>query len=342
MKSLEKTGEPRDTAPDRFTTDDKRVVSMHHKPTRLAPKRCAIETHDANEQADNLTDWQQQYDQVDAGRFYGRIDELQILDLQVYREHSSHTLHQQCLVKADALWFGIPSQHERCRINGQRVNRNDILCRPGSQVFELVTPGQFDMHGIVINKQTLLESASLQGLDIRPLDAERHARLQLPDTTLAQLRYLTDRIVNSRVDRLDGRIHHDLLIMALLEVMHIETPSVSGPPSYRQRRAVVDRIRQYLTTNGEIPLTVSELCEIGCVSRRTLQYSFESILDISPSQFLRVHRLNRVKRMLGAVEATSVSEAAAHHGFYHLSQFSRDYKHLFGELPSTTLARHRA
>jgi AraC family ethanolamine operon transcriptional activator len=37
-----------------------------------------------------------------------------------------------------------------------------------------------------------------------------------------------------------------------------------------------------------------------------------------------------------------VGQVAGDWGFYHLGQFSRDYRRLFGESPSATLARHRA
>jgi AraC family ethanolamine operon transcriptional activator len=33
----------------------------------------------------------------------------------------------------------------------------------------------------------------------------------------------------------------------------------------------------------------------------------------------------------------TIQDIASHWGFWHLSQFAQDYKHLFGELPSATL-----
>lgn len=311
---------------------------MHHDKPKNAPQRCVYLTDDAHEQAGNLTDWHQSYDQVGAGRFSGRIDELRLGTMQVYREHSSHTLHQQCVVRPDAFWFGIPAQRDQCRINGQGLERTDILCRPGNQPFELVTEDQFDMLGVVVGKHEL--DGQTDGVATDSLELSRTPRLRLPLTTLQNLRYLVTRIVDS--ERIDGQIHRDLLIMGLLEVLEVERPNTRVAPSYSHRQAVVRKIREYVAAAGEMPTTMAELCDIGCVSRRTLQYSFESILGISPSQFLRVTRLNRVKRMLSESGARSVSDAAAFNGFHHLSQFASDYKHLFGELPSQTLARHSA
>ena len=308
---------------------------MHQKTPKIAPERCTFECSDVNEQACNLTDWQQRYDQVGAGRFHGRIDELRLGTMQVYREHSSHTLHQQCLVRPDAFWFGIPVDPEKCRINGQPLARHDILCRPGSKPFELVTQDRFDMLGIVVGKHELRGQEQVDAID--SLESGHSARLTLPLKTLTHLRYLIARMVEARP--IDSHIHRDILLMGLSELLSVEQPNTSVAPSYRHRRQVVRRIQAHMEAASDLPTTMSELCEIGCVSRRTLQYSFESILGISPSQFLRVNRLNRVKRLLTDPGTTSVAEAASFYGFYHLSQFASDYKSLFGELPSQTRSR---
>ena len=48
-------------------------------PTQSAPKKCIQEAFDADEHAQNLTRWQQQYDQLTPGRFYGGWMKLRCL-----------------------------------------------------------------------------------------------------------------------------------------------------------------------------------------------------------------------------------------------------------------------
>jgi AraC family ethanolamine operon transcriptional activator len=128
-------------------------------------------------------------------------------------------------------------------------------------------------------------------------------------------------------------------MMALLEVLKVETPQPATTQSYKHRKKVVDCARQFLDHHLDEPVTVTQLCKITNVSRRTLQYSFDSILGISPIQYLRISRLNGVRRALvKADKSQSVSDIAAQWGFWHLSQFAQDYKQLFGESPSKTLA----
>ncbi|WP_249185400.1 helix-turn-helix domain-containing protein [Moritella sp. 5] len=77
------------------------------------------------------------------------------------------------------------------------------------------------------------------------------------------------------------------------------------------------------------------------MSRRTLQYSFESILGISPQRFIRLTRLNQIRRELSKPHQTrAIVDVALDYGFYHPGGFSQDYKLLFGENPSTTRRLH--
>jgi AraC family ethanolamine operon transcriptional activator len=86
-------------------------------------------------------------------------------------------------------------------------------------------------------------------------------------------------------------------------------------------------------------VTITDLCRATHVSRRTLQYSFESILGISPNQYLRISRLNGVRRALLQSDGVEhITDIASQWGFWHMSQFAKDYANLFGERPSQTLS----
>jgi AraC family ethanolamine operon transcriptional activator len=313
---------------------------MDQKLQKNAPQRCTSTASDADEHANNLTKWHQQYDQVGSGRFYGRIDEVHLDGIQLFIEHTSHAVRQQCMVWPDSVWFGIPSRTEGTRINGQEADQTDILCRPGDTEFELMTPDRFDMLSLVVHRKELESLAESRDLQLKTLETAQSPRLKLPTQTLRNLHFLLRRMVHTQTVQMDGRIQRDILTVAVLELLLAERPNQKVAPSYARRKAVVERVKAYISSADDLPVTMAKLCEIGCVSQRSLQYSFETILGMSPRQFLRICRLNRVRRMLQKNNAHSVSDIAAFNGFYHHSQFAADYKQLFGERPSETL--HRA
>ena len=86
---------------------------------------------------------------------------------------------------------------------------------------------------------------------------------------------------------------------------------------------------------------MSSCCRLLTKSLATLQYSFESILGINPLRFLRLTRLNNVRRELKlAKQDKPISVVAANWGFWHAGQFTKDYTQLFGENPSQTISNH--
>lgn len=310
---------------------------MHLTNNKNAPRTCTTEARDADEHAHNLTNWQQQYDQISGGGFYGRIDELPLQRLQVFREHTSKALRQQCNVWPNSVWIGIPAVADDCRINGQVVAARDVMCRPGHCDFELVTPEAFDIYGVVIDRDELDRVARVQGLELEDGALLHHPRLSVPGRTLDAMRYIIARLLDGDRPLTAPHLQKDLILMALLELLQQESPNDELPPGYRHRKWVVDQVKHYVARHQDAPLTMIDLCELTNVSRRTLQYSFDSILGISPLQYLRATRLNQVRRALRRANARqTVADIASYWGFWHLSQFAKDYKTLFGESPSHT------
>jgi AraC family ethanolamine operon transcriptional activator len=103
---------------------------------------------------------------------------------------------------------------------------------------------------------------------------------------------------------------------------------------------VVRRARDHLSAHQDEPPSIGELCRTLGVSRRWLQLSFNEVLRTTPLAYLRAMRLDGSRRMLARGSAgTRVKDAVEAYGFWHLSRFSRDYRRMFGELPSETLRR---
>jgi len=107
----------------------------------------------------------------------------------------------------------------------------------------------------------------------------------------------------------------------------------------RRRWQIVAQVRELAQARSCEPLSIAEVCKTVGISRRTLQYCFEDTLGLSPHEFLRAVRLDGARRMLRS--APSVTDAAMRFGFWHLGYFSRDYRELFGELPSQTRRRYQ-
>lgn len=107
------------------------------------------------------------------------------------------------------------------------------------------------------------------------------------------------------------------------------------------RAEIVQAAQEFMETNLQRPLTLEDICQAVYTSRRSLHYGFQDMFGMGPMAFLKVLRLHAIRRILLNAEPTSlkVTELARAQGFHSLGHFSRDYKQLFGESPSQTLAR---
>jgi AraC family transcriptional regulator, ethanolamine operon transcriptional activator len=308
--------------------------------------RVAVAT-DADDHAANLTGWKQTYDQLAPGRFQGTLREFWLgSQMQVFEETTSHAVRQSCEVWAGALWFGIPAgDAPQGRIGPRALEKSDVALRPGGVEFELLTPCLFRIFGVVIERQLLLKHiADTEHIALSPsaLDSDvlptGHVERNALEHTMCTL-FETPRLL---MDREQAR---NALRDVLLSVIASSCMAGSPPPKYSLtyigRHRLVKRVRDFALARQDEPLSIPQVCRAFHVSRRTLQYAFQEVCGISPGAYLRVLRLNGVRRALRAPERSfvDVQDLASQWGFWHPSQFACDYKKLFGERPSDTLRR---
>ncbi|PPK19289.1 ethanolamine utilization protein EutR, partial [Klebsiella pneumoniae] len=108
------------------------------------------QTTDVYEHALTITAWQQIYDQLHPGKFHGEFTEILLDDIQVFREYTGLALRQSCLVCPNSFWFGIPATRgEQVFIVSQCLGSAEVATRPGSTEFELITPADYRILGLV-------------------------------------------------------------------------------------------------------------------------------------------------------------------------------------------------
>ncbi len=130
------------------------------------------------------------------------------------------------------------------------------------------------------------------------------------------------------------------LIEAMLACLH-GSEAEEDRAAKRRHAAIMRRFHRAIEQFGDQPVYIPELCkEIG-VSERTLRACCDEHLGMSPKHYLLLRRMHMVRRALhtAAPSATTVTEIATRYGFWQFGRLAVEYKALFGEPPSATLAR---
>lgn len=103
------------------------------------------------------------------------------------------------------------------------------------------------------------------------------------------------------------------------------------------------RARDFMHANAREDIALDDIEAVSGVARSRLFEDFKHYLGLSPMAYLKKFRLEQVRRALITDRGTgNVSSIAMDWGFSHLGRFSIEYRKLFGETPSQTLARHQA
>jgi AraC-like DNA-binding protein len=111
-----------------------------------------------------------------------------------------------------------------------------------------------------------------------------------------------------------------------------------------RRYAAVRKCQQYMREHIDESITLLHLSRACGMRSRSLINAFEAIAGSSPMDYLKRLRLTSVRSALlrADTRSTRVIDVAMDWGFAHMGHFARDYRAMFGEVPSQTLAERRA
>ena len=118
------------------------------------------DTRDVNEHAASLSMWDQQYEQLSAGPFQGRVEELRIGPAQLFREQTQQAVWQHGLSRPGTVALAVPlemaSESWYC---GQRLTPGQGFSVQADAEFELVTHGPFDVVALDVDQNFLVDYA---------------------------------------------------------------------------------------------------------------------------------------------------------------------------------------
>jgi AraC family ethanolamine operon transcriptional activator len=302
---------------------------------------------DVDEHCASLGRWRLSYDQISAGAFRGSFTQLSLPHLEVFREITSQQVRQYGQLGADSFGIGLPWHGDgELSCNGTRASGARVLASIDAEI-DMCTPKAFELRGIVASTMLIAELAARLDIALPRTVWHQLQVIEIAEAPAARLRAHLAAIQETIAtgperfnDPATRQALEDALLVEIMDMLPTARPSDPGR-SASARKRTVDRARELMHGNGDRSLSLLEVCKAAGASPRKLGYCFQEVLGTSPMHYWRAMRLNRVRRDLKRAAGTdaSVYDVAVQHGFWHFSQFSRDYKRHFSEKPSETLRR---
>ncbi|CAI8899030.1 MULTISPECIES: helix-turn-helix domain-containing protein [Burkholderia] len=303
---------------------------------------------DADRHAEALRGWDQRYDQIGSGSYRSAVKHAVLDGVQLFQETANVRIIQRGRLPPGHTVFGMPlTGSGNFAFGDARMERGTIVMARGGAPFELHSPDDMSLIGVVVDATLMqqIEDAADVRLDERAL---RCGVVDVPVTARerasVQLATLLERVL-SAPDTFDAaRAQSELRGEVGNVLVDLLTYRMPGPPNrltHACHADIVRRVHDYVIEHPEAPVDILSLCTQLRVSRRTMQNSFQSVVQTGPLNYTRSLRLAQVRRLLLDTRQSDlpISEAAARWGFIHLGHFANAYKAQFGELPSTTARR---
>lgn len=288
-----------------------------------------------------------EYFQLGRGRQLAQVDTLDLGRHQIIRETQRVSVQKLGVTPSNFCTLSYCTQHPSFRFSELGTGEDDsVFFMPEHTEFDIYVPAGVQTAYVSLDQAEFLRGART----LNPAQWER---------TPAQLQY----IQTARQDALQATLNLWLTTLSgiprppagmgqmnrllLHSILHIATDSNShaAQPAQadRARALYVCRLARHFVDASlavDVVPTIVDICAAVGVSERTLQYAFRTYVDMSPLTYLRLCRLNRVRVQLRAADpkTTTVTAVAMGFSFLHLGRFALDYKRLFDESPSVTLA----
>ena len=167
--------------------------------------------------------------------------------------------------------------------------------------------------------------------------ADRGQLCEVLDTVWSWL----DGLSSAEIPKAAGREIEERVLDSLVQVFSAPRSIATEFRSESTRRNAFEAALAHAEQRDPRGVTVSSLCRVAAVSRRTLEYGFRAALGFGPARFLRERRFEGVRRDLlrADPQTTGVRHVALEWGFLDMGHFAGDYRKRFSELPSVTLRR---
>lgn len=283
------------------------------------------------------SDWDFDFRQVEPGPVETKILLRSGTDITLMEFNINRGVHQKGRSPTETVNFGLPAAPAFHSWRGATVDTPGLVSFGRGAEFDLVTGPEFVGLAISVTPSLLARISDRTGLPLAD-DFLRATRLPIRQSTPA-LQRLSDHghALLCGDGAPFGEPQQEDLVVGLI-IAAGDAEEFGDRSAFSMRAKSVTRAIELMEDRLGDDVSIGQLCVDSGASWRTLSRGFQERFGIGPKAYFNRRRLSRVKSDLAEGSAScSVADAANKWGFWHMGQFARDYRAMFGELPSKTL-----
>ena len=302
-----------------------------------------IHVSDIEELNYSVWPWDLRMRQLSCGEFRADLDFAQVNGIFLTHERWSHRVAAIGATPAGYLALAGSCSENTFSFSGQDIGSRTVVCELDAADIEFSTPDDAEHWVMLVPIDQIvgrLGDELAEALLHRGHSCSNDPRVirRLAALVVRGVAKLRNDVSYQANDLLLDAIQSQLLGAVADLLLDSDMKVNPGTP---RKRFLACRRALRCTEGLHRPISVDELAAQAGVSRRALELGFRETLGISPQRYFRYVRMNGLRRDLRRAMPgrATVTEAAAHWGFVELGRTAVEYRQLFGESPSTTLAR---
>ena len=289
--------------------------------------------------------WDLDFRQLEKGTLDARVCAIKMAFGVILQVNFNRAFHQVGCAPKGLLTFGIPDVGV-CEFGwcASKAKGGTLLNFNLESGFEGVSPAGFNGHTFSFDANALQDFAVSLGFDTALASLIEGSSYWNTTGTITlghHLRQFSRVLAQNGPNVLNSysEMINEEIATCILECLNGESEECEVI-SAGQKHVVLKRSMDILDNPDRLPITVARLCAEVATSLSTLKRVFLAEFGVLPKAYIRARCLSAIRDDLAKFSpGTRIVDVANKWGFWHMGQFARDYRAMFGELPSTTLKR---
>lgn len=302
---------------------------------------------DEPEQVTEATpEWDMDHYQVRKGNYSTQFKGLYTTCMQITLCRYSVDCFEQGGVSSGTGALAFPFEVDQTWFCGGLLGAGEVPALLKNEQFEMLTRGTTSFLSLSVDMDLLDQMArACTGYNFSSLLSQKCLHLQPQDLLWVRTRLtniLTKLHRQPELNLQPWQQHQ--LEMEILEAIFSKVQVKNRNLTMSHRLRAAHLAKDYIFNNLGTDLNISRLSEATGCARATLHKGFKERYGVSPSQYIKIIRLNRVHEELLKLKDTrsgTITDVAMKWGFFHLGRFSSYYWQLFCETPRETVRRSR-
>jgi len=289
--------------------------------------------------------------QIGRGSFSAFLQQIKYGPISISRITSRLRVEANGMPPSGVRTFGVPTVNCQPFVwRDKQTSGNTIQIYKPDTELAMVTNPAFEAIDISLSEEDFNNLNGLCGFPELAKLIEHREMVECEPAKMHALRKLLMYIC-SAIGNQPDRLQHDTRLQNLISYQvpyHLAKALMTSTVhkvkvTTDNRNKTIKNAIDYIHSSTDIVISIQRLCQETGINKRTLERAFLDKYGMTPKSYLQSLRLNDAYKILlhSDPKTTKVTDVALSLGYWHMSQFAADYRHQFGELPSTTLKSTR-